>query len=862
MARYHAPFIVGSCIAAAIAAPAAAQAQVVTFAIPAGPLGAALDIWAKQSGRQVIYRADEVAGIKTAGVQGNVTAEQALAMLLDNSGLSTRQDRSGAFAIVRVAAEAGNGIADGTAEAATIVVTGTRLRNLEAIASPITTYTRRDIERAGRADLADFLQILPQNFSGGSYGLTPDGVNGGGAEALLNVSGAVSPNLRGLGPGSTLTLINGHRVAPSSGSAFVDIGIIPQSAIQRIDIIPDGASAVYGSDAVGGVVNIILRDRLEGAESQIAYEQSGDGEYWNVEGTQSAGTDWTSGGLLVSARYRKRSDLDTSDRSFSKNVPGIDRPDLVLRPDLYPPATEKSLFAVVRQDLSSTVRAEVDGWLSRRDQDQVVGGFYVSQFGARSDQYSLNGSVDIELPRGLRGNVAGGYARSGEKVSQGNLSQANGLEYLIKGDQKSDLWYASGNVGGRLFQLGGGAAEFSLGAEHRSEEFKFAFTGDANVSRDISRNVDSAYGELLLPLLKAPASPFLKSMSVSLAGRYDHYSDVGGAWTGRAGFLANVAGARLRSTYSTAFRAPTLNDLSKAGQLFILGDPFSYYSPDRPGDFARVINPLGYGDLKPERARIFTAGADITPSAIPGFGASATYFQYKYRNRLATPPFSSDILLQPDVYGGVFSPITDVSQVEDLIAFAEANGGSVLFFDPSIPLSDYEYIIDLTFRNIAAQRVTGLDIDAHYDHDAGGIAWSARGAATFVFRDDRKITESSQPNDVVGRFGEQPKFKFRGELTGSKGRVTAVAALNHVSGFKNTNVLGDPRIGTFTTADLMLQFRLRQDGERGTGIMVGVRNLFDKAPPYVDRGDDAPSYDPANANPLGRVFLARVSHRW
>ena len=828
-------------------------------------------MWARQSGRQIIYRVDDVADARTVGVRGRLSADEALRDLLAGTAFVAHRDPTGAVAIVR---GAGMASADPTLpidqagesvdESQEIIVTGTRLRNIESVASPLTRYTRTDIERAARADLADFLQILPQNFSGGSFGLTPDALSGGGAESFLSVAGAVSPNLRGLGPGSTLTLVNGRRIAPSAGSAFVDVGVIPQSMIERIDIVADGASAVYGADAVGGVVNIILRDDLDGAETQLSYELDDSGDYHNLEASQSLGTQWNNGGAMISGRYRKRSDLDTRDRDFAEHVPGLDMPNLLLTPELYPAAKEATLFATVRQQISTGVRGELDGWYATRKQDQVVGGGYVTAFDSRSDQYNLNGSLDIDLPAGLRANVGGGYSASREDTSQTSFLQGAGQVFFIDGKQDFDLWYASANVAGDLFRLPAGAVAFSLGAEHRDEKFLFDFTGDLSAKRKVKRDTDSAYAELLLPLVSQESHlGILRRASLSLAGRYDNFSDVGDAWTGRVGLLADFTDARLRSTYSTAFRAPTLNDIGKAGQLTILGDPFTYFSPDRPGDFARVFNILGYSELEPEKARIFTIGADITPRSVPDLILSGTYFRYNYRNRLATPPFSSEILLQPDVYGGVFYPVSSAEQLAGIIAGAEALGGQFIPFDPTLTLADYEYIIDLSFRNIAAQKVDGLDLEARYSREIGAWSWTGAVASTFIFNDKRTITQGSTPNDLVGLFGEQPDFKLRASLTGSRGGFTGTAAVNHVSGFKNTNLLDNPSTDAFTTVDLNLQYRLDHllNGS-GTTFGFAVRNLFDEDPPFVERGLDSPSYDPANANPLGRVFQVRVTHEW
>src|SRR5262249_1078703 len=131
-----------------------------------------------------------------------------------------------------------------------VIVTGTHIRGEAPAGSKVLVIDKEEIENSGHARLEDFFESLPQNFSGSaSEDSSSKGTN-------YNVNLATSIDLRGLGSGTTLILVNGHR-QPGSDlfSSFVDISSIPSSAIERIEILTDGASAVYGSDAIGGVVN-------------------------------------------------------------------------------------------------------------------------------------------------------------------------------------------------------------------------------------------------------------------------------------------------------------------------------------------------------------------------------------------------------------------------------------------------------------------------------------------------------------------------------------------------------------------------------------------------------------------------------
>ncbi len=854
-------------VCVATATPAMAQTR--TFNVPAQSAASGISTFARQADIQLLISARDARGRRTAAVRGALTVEQGLEQLLAGSGLRAERTGTQTYSVVPEMGEAGAGSAaadNGSAGGEEVVVTGSRIRNIEAIASPLTTYSREAIQQTARTDVSDFLQSIPQNFSGGSFGLTPDGVLGGGAQRFLNTTGAVSPNLRGLGPGSTLTLVNGHRVATAAGSAFVDIGAIPLSAIERVDVIADGASAVYGGEAVGGVVNFILRRNLEGAESNLSYEFADAGDYTNLTASQSFGTSWNGGSLLVSGAYRDRGELNASDRSFARKLGVFNFGGLVLDPQLYPDQQEYSGLIVVRQQLGDDIEGSIDAWYSRRDQTQVAGGGTTfTLFEPRSDQFSVHGSLDVALFDGLRANFHGGYSTSREDVSQEDYRPGIGRIFFSAGAQDFDLWYANANVNGDLVHLPGGNLSFAIGAEHRQEDFTFDLDSTFGPAfRQGSREVSSAYGELLIPVVgEENASPLLNRVSVSLAGRYDHYSDVGDAWTGKAGLVVDIlSGIRLRGTYSTAFRAPTVDDITRSGITDLLSNVVTFLSPTGPGR-ARVINLRGRGDLMPERAKILTAGLEVRPRALPGLFASATYFDYDYRDRLASPPFAADTLLRPAVFGDIFQPVTSAAQVQALIDAAAASGGLVRLETPPLPLSSYEFIIDGRFRNLAVQRVRGFDFELRYGFEIDGVRLDAQGAATYVLKDERQISPSSLPDDFVGLFGEQPRLKLRSQISARSGGLTATGAVTHLSSFRNTNVLNRPRTDAFTTVDLNLQYRFDNGLAGGmTTLGLAVRNLFDTSPPFVQRPVTAPDYDPANANPLGRVFLVRVLQNW
>ena len=139
-----------------------------------------------------------------------------------------------------------------------IVVTGTRLvrQDFEAI-SPITTVGAEQLELTATLTTDSLLNELPQIVPGNTRTS-----NNAGGEDFATV------DLRGLGPGRTLVLVNGERIPASSTTGVVDINTIPASLLSRIEVVTGGASAVYGSDALAGVINFVLKEDYEGARSQ------------------------------------------------------------------------------------------------------------------------------------------------------------------------------------------------------------------------------------------------------------------------------------------------------------------------------------------------------------------------------------------------------------------------------------------------------------------------------------------------------------------------------------------------------------------------------------------------------------------
>ncbi|MEQ8936596.1 MAG: TonB-dependent receptor plug domain-containing protein, partial [Amphiplicatus sp.] len=169
-----------------------------------------------------------------------------------------------------------------------IVVTGTNIRGVENPTVPVISFSREDIDLSGATNLEQFSRIIPQNLATQSSE-TLFGGNDSTRIRQLNVTGF---DLRGLGAGATLTLINGRRTANSGGAGFVDISAIPFAAIQSIDVLTDGASAIYGADAVAGVVNILTRRDFEGVDITASVAGVTEGNKRDYDVAVTGGHNW------------------------------------------------------------------------------------------------------------------------------------------------------------------------------------------------------------------------------------------------------------------------------------------------------------------------------------------------------------------------------------------------------------------------------------------------------------------------------------------------------------------------------------------------------------------------------------------
>jgi len=298
-----------------IAPVCGAYGQTHTLDIPSEDLKRALSDFIQQTGVQLLYNSDDLAGLQSRAIHGTYDAEQALHLLLLGTRTEAKRSASGAFAVVKLQTKTIDGSAGwpfaGVME--TVVVTGTSIRGAATIGSNVMVFTREDMESSGATTIQQFLSTIPtisgfgQGWQFGAGTISPSGEN--------------LPTIHNLGASSsasTLILMNGRPLVPSGSIGTSDPGIIPAIALERIDIMPDGDSAIYGSSAVAGVINFVTRSSFEGVQTDVQFGQAH--KFQDAVISLLTGHRWPGGSVMAAWEYRSNSQLLAQDRGFSSTA--------------------------------------------------------------------------------------------------------------------------------------------------------------------------------------------------------------------------------------------------------------------------------------------------------------------------------------------------------------------------------------------------------------------------------------------------------------------------------------------------------------------------------------------------------------
>jgi outer membrane cobalamin receptor len=915
-----------------------AKLERVTLNIPAQPMSGALTDLGAQTGLTIIVETKVSKGVKAEALHGSYTADEALKKLLDPAGLCADYLDSKTVAIriakgenltkviassgaLRLASAtdqstlvqadttstglAGNSKSVENAESnpsATpdkeskdsleeVVVTGTHIRLQTELTSPQIQITREDISREGYVTTDQLFADLPQNFNE----ISADGfVAGAGGNvssvANQNFDRAAGIDLRGLGADSTLVLLNGTRRAGSASGRVVDISAIPLSVIERVDVVTDGRSAIYGSDAVGGVVNIITRRDFAGAETQVLF---GDAHYGGerIQVSQIVGFKSEDKGIVLAYDFTRDHPVD------------LVRADLVARPTPqgstqyslesigdnwrnsaylsghYAIADEVELFAdglYTRQRSELTSAAQFPGAATEMTTSSPITG----------DQYSASLGVRFKLAHSWQATLQGVLSVVDNRLGVIDNYDDGISPFQINASdtRKTDMSTVSLVGDGPVIEFGSITPRLATGVEHRFEKLAttdydiFTFGGVPNdfslPAYSNSRHVDSAFGELLVPIVEHGGRTALKTLQVSLAGRYDHYSDFGGKFTWQSGLLwAPLESLAVRGSFATSYRAPALIELAPSSSAGLYSVPDPKTGGTTPVLFLEGNNPA----LKPETAETWTVGVDLMPNSLPHTKVSVNYFDITYRDRIDVPSISTNrplVLDRGDEFGSLLNRAPTPAQLSQAIVAA---GGAVdnesgLAWTPDLALPDQGLLgafpnlvlFDSRLANVAVERVRGFDFLGKIFAETSAGRFDFGLNVSYVPEHTRSLTPMSPAVSHLNQPGYPVDTRGRATAGWTRRAFGVVVAANYFRGYPNPFSTPD-HISSFTTIDLALHLDGGNTGSahlQGWSAAFNVQNLMDRRPPLFLNEFSGVLYEPTNVNSIGRYMSLRVTKTW
>ena len=593
-----------------------------------------------------------------------------------------------------------------------VIVTGTRETNVKARDSvaPIDVLPGTALQATGATDLRDALErVLPSlNHAAfaGDYGALTDTVQ-----------------LRGLSPDHVLILINGKRRhttaniytagGPLQGSAPVDLDLIPLSAIDHIEVLRDGAAAQYGSDAIAGVINIILRSSNHGGTVTANVGNYYDGGGFTAGGGGDVGTSLGDDGYLhVGGDYRHH---NHSVRSGADSRTGV--VDNLIFGD---PEVERESIAFNAGKPLPGNAAEVYSFATYAHRDgqsyenfrlpTVIPAVYPHGFSPQAtiDENDFAGTVGIEGDRllGWHWDLASTYGGDQDSlglINSGNpaLKAATPTTFHIA-YFKITQWTNTLDLN-RPIDIGlARPLNLALGGEWRRETYKIRpgdpasyQQGGAQSEQGLSPVNAGSYGRSNWAAYADVATDLLPHWQVDVAGRHEHFTDFGNTTSGKLSTRYDFSSRfGLRATVSNGFRAPSLaqefyaslgvSPTGASGQI-AAGSP--------------AAKALGAGTLEPEKSVSFSVGAVAEP--VDGLHATLDGYFIRITNRI--------------VDGGSYAG-------EQAIAALEANG---VTFPPGINPANVTAVF---FSNGADTKTYGVDVTADYRTDlgaAGSVDWDA-----------------------------------------------------------------------------------------------------------------------------------------
>lgn len=714
-----------------------------------------------------------------------------------------------------------------------IIVSTSYLDNVDTL-TPVNTLGLNDLTTGGYANLAQLFEQMPQNLAGVSRYSNPIVGNSPGAVYNQTFGSAVELNAGG-GAGSTLVLLNGSRLPSALVAQWVDISAFPWGAIDRVKIQTEGASALYGSDALGGVVDIQTLESFKGAEVTVRSNGISANKAPDYAASVLAGGDWSSsGGVFATVSYEKDHPLYADARSFTATASGPT--------NLVPEQQITNTYARARERWSEKLSQTLEVFASDRRYrayDSLYG--YSTALDGRAVQVDATlqttyqfppaGSIGLTVQLPIEKDVARTAYPSVDGVNVDHYTnQAPSVELHL-------VWPP--------FTISDRDVRIVSGATFRNERFELASSYAPNVTAH--RQVRSVFGGIRVQLLQ--------DLAVDLAARYDNYSDFGDTANPKLSLLWNTSDqVSVHISYGTAFKAPTLYSLHapQFAQIVQVTTPAS-----TRGSLNTLLIDGGNVSLTPEHARSVDVGFTYRPESVPGLRIEVSEVDTQYKDRidqLSQEGFTAAVAIQEAAsLGSLVTLSPTMSQIEHIL---RTPGLSLL--PTPVDVNEVDAVAYVGYANVGSSSLRALQANIGYHPDADGFTagmWSSY-RHTYVNR----LTPRSSGNSLMERGYSPPAFRTKADVGWVQGKWSVGGRVNYTSSYHSA---GEPagaaapgcNVSDWMTVDVNLAYSTQpgsQTGHGGTRIALGIMNLFDSNPPFFC-GRSGLSFDPANSNPMGRM---------
>ena len=795
-------------------------------------------------------------------------------------------------------------------------VTGSHIKRVDTEGpAPVLQIDREAIEQSGASSLNQLLSELTLN----------NGLMLNENHALSTTPGSAGINLRGLGQDATLVLINGRRMSNypyplNTTESFVDLNSIPLAAVERVEVLKDGASAIYGSDALAGVVNIILRQDYDGAEVSASYGVSSEGDADETRINFVKGISSDNSNITFVFDYFKREPFLLSDRSFSKTADQtIAHPvygtDTGIQPDSHP-ANYYDTASWPPTYFNFSGFTDPNIWVTAVPETERVGGILSFKQDINTDLSFftdlLVSQVTTEFkltPTSVWGeydNVTfpGEHPANPEATDPDLFLLWRMTELGPRTDEiTTDTYRLVAGLEGVFNDWDWDAAIHQSKSESKLEGRNYvsatalqnAFDSDllnpfgtssqadldtirTNISRIAKTQTQGVDAKMTGEIVQLDAGPMM--LAVGVSHLKEELTDAPDAATASGDIIGQGSTASKGDRSSTAVFAelniPLQDNVEM--QLALRAEDYS--------DFGTTVNPKVAIKFKPSNTLMLraSAGTAFRAPSLPELHQSTTT---AYASLVDTAKCNSDggtycdsrdILVNlssnPNLdaeestsyyLGALFEPTKQFSVGLDYWNYDQTNIVAVNTQD-TIDINDSSNVtrdglgditsVDDQYANSANRKTDGIDLELRYRWDTSVGKFEIRSMTSKVFSFKERIRAADPYVDYAGKF-QRPDLRSSLSLNWKRADYAAVISTQYIDSYEDSNFDNDSHtVDSYQTYDGQFIY----SGFENMSLTAGINNILDEEPPFSN--SSYTGYDSATHNPTGRFYYVRLNHQF